>query len=166
MKTVEFVVYGVAQPKGSMRAFQPKGLARPVLTSSNRNLGQWAALVRHEAQKFAAGVFFQGAVRVQLDFLLPRPPSLPKKVTDHLKKPDLDKLTRAILDALKGPVYRDDSQVVAMVVSKRYQAADAAPCVLVRAYELDAPKTPNAPRPASAQPDLLHGSPPSSTVGH
>jgi Holliday junction resolvase RusA-like endonuclease len=34
--------------------------------------------------------------------------------------PDLDKLIRAILDALTGVVWRDDGQVVDIVASKVY----------------------------------------------
>lgn len=34
--------------------------------------------------------------------------------------PDLDKLARAVLDALTGIAYRDDAQVVELLASKRY----------------------------------------------
>ena len=36
------------------------------------------------------------------------------------KKPDLDNIAKAILDSLNGIAYKDDSQIVSMVVSKKY----------------------------------------------
>jgi len=38
----------------------------------------------------------------------------------HVGKPDIDKLCRAVLDALTGIAYADDSQVVALDASKVY----------------------------------------------
>ena len=38
----------------------------------------------------------------------------------HTTKPDLDKLARALKDALRGAAYEDDSQVDALEVTKRY----------------------------------------------
>ena len=138
MKTVSFTVFGVAQPKGSIRAFQPKGMKRPVLTSTNKNLGQWSALVRHVAQRHAAaGVYFGSGegVNVELKFALPRPSSIPKKVQHHVRKPDVDKLTRAVLDALTGTVFHDDSQVGAILAIKEYAERDFPPCVKVSVQE-------------------------------
>lgn len=41
-------------------------------------------------------------------------------------KPDLDKLVRAVGDAMTGLVYEDDSQTVDLIVSKRYAIQTAA----------------------------------------
>ena len=60
------------------------------------------------------------SVSVDLVFTFPRPKSLPKKVTHHIKKPDVDNLAKAVLDALNGIIYRDDSQVNKLSVSKLY----------------------------------------------
>jgi Holliday junction resolvase RusA-like endonuclease len=54
-------------------------------------------------------------------------------VLSHTKKPDLDKLLRALKDALKGVIYRDDSQVVRVVTSKDYSPA---PGVIVTVRQL------------------------------
>lgn len=152
MKTLELVVYGVAQAKGSIRAFMPKGFNRPVLTSTNRNLAQWEALVRQEAQKHAPQTFFDGPVRVVLNFYLPRPQSLPRKVTHHMKKPDLDKLTRGILDALTPVVWRDDAQVVDVRATKHYQDDRLAPCVSIYVEELPIAES----QPKDARSTQLH----------
>ena len=61
-----------------------------------------------------------GPLALKLYFHLPRPKSLPKKVRHHIKKPDADNLCKAIKDACRGILYRDDSQIVTLVVTKEY----------------------------------------------
>lgn len=41
----------------------------------------------------------------------------------HEKKPDLDNMIKAVKDALKGIVWRDDSQVCSLYASKKYREA-------------------------------------------
>lgn len=38
-----------------------------------------------------------------------------------IKKPDIDNIVKAVLDALNGLAYKDDSQVVQILAAKRYQ---------------------------------------------
>jgi Holliday junction resolvase RusA-like endonuclease len=117
---IEFVVRGVAIPKGSTKAFMRPGLRFPVVTADNTKTKPWQEQVRMMAQEEAPRLLWLGAVRLEVGFFLPRPKSLPKKVLRHVRKPDLDKLLRAIKDALKGVIYRDDAQVVSVVTSKEY----------------------------------------------
>jgi crossover junction endodeoxyribonuclease RusA len=71
-----------------------------------------------------------GGVAVHLDFVLPRPKSTPKTQTPPaVKRPDLDKLIRACLDAITGICIGDDSQVVAIVASKRLAEVGETPGV-------------------------------------
>jgi Holliday junction resolvase RusA-like endonuclease len=44
----------------------------------------------------------------------------PEKYVFPLKKPDLDNIAKAILDALNGIAWHDDSQVVELIVEKCY----------------------------------------------
>jgi Endodeoxyribonuclease RusA len=70
----------------------------------------------------------EGPVVVAVTFTLHRPVSTPKrKPAWPWKKPDVDKLERAVFDALKaGGAYRDDAQVVEVVrQAKRYPSNDA-----------------------------------------
>lgn len=120
INSVRFEVLGVAEPKGSTRAFIPKGWTRPVITSANKNLRKWEDDIRAALQQQVAGIFFDGPVVVQVDFHLPRPASMSKKVMFHVKRPDADKLGRAVLDALTKTLWKDDSQVVEMRVAKHY----------------------------------------------
>lgn len=123
---ISFTVLGVAQPKGSARAFMPKGARFPVVTSANPNLKGWEDSIRAALQEHAAGHFFDGPVRVRIIFELPRAASLPKRVIHHLKAPDVDKLARGSLDAMKGVLWKDDSQVIELHVTKRYSQGQ--PC--------------------------------------
>lgn len=130
---IAFTVYGTPIQKGSARAFYVKQIARAVVTSdTRRGLKAWERSIRDAAQGHA-GTLLLDAVDVWLDFYLPRPKSLPKKVVHNIKKPDVDKLARAALDALTGVLWKDDSQVVSLIVSKQYQRApDETPRLEVR----------------------------------
>jgi Holliday junction resolvase RusA-like endonuclease len=68
-------------------------------------------------------------------FLLPRPlrPLNELPVT----RPDLDKLTRAVMDALTtAGAYRDDAQVTDLVVRKRYAEDHTGARIAVRGHAL------------------------------
>lgn len=128
---ITFSVVGHAQPQGSMKAFNVPGKRYPVVTSDNPSLKDWRQLVAFAAQRHAAGGPLRGGVVVLLTFSLQRPKSLPKRVRQHLKKPDIDKLARAVLDALTGILFVDDSEVVRLMVTKQYAAPQQAPGVLI-----------------------------------
>lgn len=61
----------------------------------------------------------EGPLALEMHFHLTRPKTLPKKVTQHIKKPDCDNLLKAV-DALKGILFRDDSQIVRIEATKQY----------------------------------------------
>jgi len=119
---IAFTVYGTPEPQGSMKAFVIAGRAR--VTSSNKNLKPYrqqvsgAAIVESEKQGFVmAGKHV--AVEVEYHFYFERPPSIPKKRTLHVVRPDLDKLLRSTTDALTGILYADDSQIVSYGNSRK-----------------------------------------------
>ena len=74
----------------------------------------------------------EGGVRLFLAFYLPRPKSLGKKITAHLKAPDCSKLVRSTEDALSGILFRDDSQVIELVAAKYYTGVTDSPHVNVK----------------------------------
>ncbi len=68
-----------------------------------------------------------GPVKLALTFVRPKPRSLPKRPTKAdpwpwapWRRPDLDNLTKAVLDGLQGRVFSDDAQIVELVVRKVY----------------------------------------------
>ncbi len=67
--------------------------------------------------------------RIDVIYILPRPKSLPKKKDIcHTKKPDIDKLTRAICDAITSAgVWNDDSQCCEQYCTKRYSTLGETP---------------------------------------
>lgn len=134
MSALEFTVWGVAQPKGSARAFVPKGWTRAVVTSDNPKGKGWQQLVAEAAGRAKDGTgaaLLTGPVRLQVAFYLPRPKSLPKRTAHHVKKPDLDKLLRSVKDGLTKVIWHDDSQVVRAEVSKEYADLGSAPCARI-----------------------------------
>lgn len=126
MSAISFTAYGTPAPKGSTRAFVPKGWKRAIVTEDNKHTRPWAAIVQDAAIMAGGGAgtaieFQKGSpVRLEIRFIMPRPKSLPKRVRRHVKKPDLDKLVRAVKDALTGVTWVDDSQVVQVEAEKQY----------------------------------------------
>ena len=70
----------------------------------------------------------ESPVRVNLEFGMPIPKSTPKKLLEnhlngsvkHTKKPDVDNLAKAILDAMNEVVYLDDNQITRLTIEKKY----------------------------------------------
>jgi Holliday junction resolvase RusA-like endonuclease len=135
-RSVTFAVVGIAQAKGSTRAFVPKGWTRPIITSTNKSVKGWQQLVAECAQGAAAGALFDGPVVLRVDFYLPRPISLRRFVVFHLRKPDLDKLVRATGDALAGILYRSDAQLVEIHARKLYATGATPPRAVITVDEL------------------------------
>jgi len=122
---ISFLVHGLPVPQGSSRAWVING--KPVITSTAKGLSTWRRLVADVAQRFAPDEPWRGPVGIDLHFGLPKPKSAPKKRRVWPdKRPDLDKLTRAVLDALTYVVWADDSQVVEIRATKDYGAPGVA----------------------------------------
>lgn len=77
------------------------------------------------------------AIRIAVTFFLPRPKSLKKSITEHVKKPDIDNLVKALLDSLKGIVWRDDSQIVYMSANKVYTTNHPKIDLMVESYSTE-----------------------------
>ena len=112
-----FTVFGVAQSKGSMTAYVPRGMKFPIVTESNRKAKAWAQLVAEGASR-ALGQQLEPKIlttpiRVTIAFYLPRPKKYQRRglAVANTKKPDIDRLLRSVLDALTEVLYLDDAQV-------------------------------------------------------
>jgi crossover junction endodeoxyribonuclease RusA len=121
---IHFTVPGAAAPQGSKTVFR-RG-SRIVLVESSPNVKPYRASVASAA--YAAGAkVLHGPIFITVVFQFVRPKShytakgaLRDAAPRHVGKPDIDKLCRAVLDALTGIAYADDSQVVALDASKVY----------------------------------------------
>jgi Holliday junction resolvase RusA-like endonuclease len=137
---IRIEVSGIAQTAGSKRAFVNPKTGRATITEAaqSREVEQrkkaWREQIVHEAREAMRGDLWRGPVMMQIVFGLPRPkhhfgtgrnagqvkasaPPYPDG------KPDVDKLSRAIMDALKGVVYDDDARVICKTVSKQFDRA-------------------------------------------
>jgi Holliday junction resolvase RusA-like endonuclease len=119
--------------QGSKRAYPVRKGGRPtgqvaVVDDNKAALRSWREAVRQEAVKAIQAAEALGEVRtgpyplagpviLGVTFTVRKPKSAPKtRVTWPEKQPDLDKLLRAVKDALRAAgVYRDDAQVVETV---------------------------------------------------
>jgi Holliday junction resolvase RusA-like endonuclease len=121
---IRLTVYGKPVPQGSMKGFVPKGWKRPVLTSDNENLRPWRSEIVAAARKALDGKPpLAGAVLVRVQFFVPRPKSLAKRelYPINMRSGDIDKLERALLDALTtAGVWGDDAQVCQVAKVKAF----------------------------------------------
>jgi len=130
--TLAFTVWGIAQPKGSSRAFVPKGWTRAVVTAANPKTKSWQQLVSAAAlDAMVSPMLLDGPVSLSVSFYLPRPKSLRAKTKPHVTKPDLDKLVRSVKDGLTQIVWHDDSQVVEVRAWKAYTPPSMPPHCLI-----------------------------------
>jgi crossover junction endodeoxyribonuclease RusA len=120
---VTFNVVGLPATQGSKKAFINKKTQRPVIVDDNpAALKPWREAFASEARAAFAGTeLLRCPVQVRLNFRLLRPASYPKTTRTwpiKARSGDVDKLARAVLDAITGVLIADDSQVIGLVVSK------------------------------------------------
>ena len=78
-----------------------------------------------------------GELSVSMEFVMPIPKSLSRKQRsalmgkEHTKKPDLDNLIKAVLDALNGVAYEDDSKICRIIAGKIYGLDPAVPVTIM-----------------------------------
>jgi crossover junction endodeoxyribonuclease RusA len=122
-------VPGRAAPQGSKR-----NLGNRKMVESSPNVAPWRVDVRGSVLDAMQATGHSGfrarvPVSVRLEFVLPRPAATPKRRTPPaVKRPDLDKLARAVLDALTSAgAVADDAQVVDLHPIKRLAERDETP---------------------------------------
>lgn len=126
---MRFEVRGVPVPQGSIRHL---GRGRPAVHSNAKTLEPWRKTVQWAAEE-ALGTTgpITGPVRVEMTFTVPKPLSAPKRRrTWPTARPDVDKLVRAVGDALTAAgAWHDDAQIVELTARKVYpgEGHDALP---------------------------------------
>ena len=136
MKQVIFTIKG-----------EPRGKGRPRFTKTGRvytptETAQYESLVGLSYRNSARGYKFTSPVRVTIK-AFQKPPKKSKKVVEDMlngrilptKKPDLDNIAKIVLDGLNKVAWDDDTQVIEMMVTKRYSEE---PLVAVIIEEIDA----------------------------
>lgn len=141
---IEFFVAGEPVPQGSTKAFYIKKLERVVTTHTNANTEAWRNRIATEAQhvnELRPQSYFSDDRRlgyeVTMEFVFTRPKSTPKRWKQNTKRPDLDKLVRAVLDGITNVLIPDDSQVVRITAGKCYGECDRSPGLHISVRRLD-----------------------------
>jgi crossover junction endodeoxyribonuclease RusA len=138
MSVIDFIVPGKAEPQGS------KTRTRWGVREDNPRTMPWRGRVALVAHDYMVAkmlhVLVDVPVAVTLEFVLPRPKTAPKSYTPAaVKKPDVDKLCRAILDGITHIVIATDSQVVRLVADKRIAEIGEEAHARIQVEEQDAP---------------------------
>jgi len=126
---LHWFVEGIPVPQGSKTAMVVNG--RAVMFEANKKHKSWREHVSSVIPAMTEPS--TNPVRVELLFFFNKPKTVKR---EHMSvKPDIDKLSRSVLDCLSGRVIKDDSQVIILNARKEY--TDKSPGVLVRVYEID-----------------------------
>lgn len=149
IRRIGFFVPGTPRSAGSKIPMRSKHGKMYVMDSTGAKTKHWRASVvffAHEAMKEADLKRFDGPVRVDADFILDRPNIhydskkrlRPQAPFWHSKIPDIDKLARAVSDALMDAgVFKDDAQIADMRVTKRYlNSNDISHGVWIKVYSI------------------------------
>ena len=124
-------VSGTPQPQGSTRSFNHSRTGEIItLHANSARLDAWRNRITLEVRQYLNrhpdDAVPTGPLGVALDIYLPRPKnhSKARAAADrrwHYTRPDLDKLTRAVLDALDNAnLFTDDAQVTELRAAKAY----------------------------------------------
>ncbi|MFH5805163.1 RusA family crossover junction endodeoxyribonuclease [Alienimonas sp. DA493] len=148
-ESVTFTVPGEPVPQPRPRVYRVGKGTRTVSAPK----GHPVIAYKHAAEVAAhthGGLPFDGALRVGLTFVLPRPKSKvwkrkPMPREPHTSRPDLDNYSKAILDGL-WPLWGDDSQVCELTARKVIAAGDEQPHTEVTVIPLSAPDQPLTPQ--------------------
>lgn len=130
---IKFFVPGRQRPAGSKKGFKHPHTGKYVITHDNPKTKDWMQSVKWFAMKAAERMVLEvGPVKLTLLFLVDRPKGhfgtgcnegvLKSRFvnTEKITSPDLTKLTRAVEDAMKLVIWKDDSQVVKQDTEKRF----------------------------------------------
>jgi crossover junction endodeoxyribonuclease RusA len=138
-------VVGIPVTQGSKRAVM-RGKRAGMIDANDAKLRPWRDAVRSTVVDALGpdSTATTGPVRVVLAFALPRPASAPKTRRTWpmgARSGDVDKLARAVLDALTdAAVWHDDAQVLDLHVLKDYPGPHIeqnTPGVLIAVYRID-----------------------------
>jgi Holliday junction resolvase RusA-like endonuclease len=116
---------------------------KPYVKESSAGLEQWREDIGIGGMQARQGPALAGPVRVEVTFCFARPANqhVGRRVGGELREDappypanrsvgDIDKLLRAVLDGLTGPVLEDDSQVVSVAATRLYGTPESAEIVV------------------------------------
>ena len=118
-------VAGRPRPQGSHQARITRD-GRPYSPGPSKTLEQWRQAIGRQAREAGYRPIPDTPVELCATFLMPRPRSHKRGDGPEwpIVRPDLDKLIRALCDALTDVAFADDSQVVRLDVTQAYADRD------------------------------------------
>lgn len=135
--TVEFTIPGVPVAKGRPRVMRNGHSYTPEKTILYENLVKTEYEIQTDSYRFPDDASLY--MKVQAFFPIPKSASKKKRQQMEcgeirpIKRPDNDNVLKGISDALNEIAYKDDSQIVSVLVEKHYAAE---PCVRVEICEI------------------------------
>lgn len=133
---ISVLIPGEPCAQGRPRATVINGRAHVYDPTKSRN---WKGEAKHLMHEALGGQkpFLEGPVAVFIRAIHTCPKSDYRKRTPaprrwRPKRPDIDQIAKAVLDAATGVLWHDDAQVVALTVEQCTAAQDEAPGVLVQ----------------------------------
>jgi crossover junction endodeoxyribonuclease RusA len=126
-------VPGVPRSKGSVVSFYSPTQKRVITKADSKSMAAWCSdvgwLMKIAMRQAHVRCALPGVpVALELHFYFAGPARLPL-----VEPPDIDKLERAVLDALTGILYDDDAQVYTVTKDKHTVAAPDEPGVAITA---------------------------------
>lgn len=122
---ISFTVYGEPVAQGRPKFTTINGHAKAYDPEKSRS---YKELVRIEALKVKPEIPLDCSIELRVEVFKSIPKSMSKKKAELARlrllrpvtKPDCDNYVKGVKDALKGVIWRDDSQVVDLEVHKYY----------------------------------------------
>ena len=120
---IRFTVVGMAKAQARPRVFtQANGQVRAKSEKTS-----WYWVVYHSARENAPAIPLDGPLHMSIVFRLPRPQNAKKDETWAWKKPDIDNLAKAVMDACSNArIWQDDARIVSLNLEKRLGPPDGA----------------------------------------
>lgn len=140
LRSVTATIHGKPVTQGSMKPIVHRHSGKAIVIQDHKSeLNAWRGRIAITIRSRREGRSFTGPVSCELVFRLRRPKAhsgvngvFPSSPAYPTVKPDIDKLARAVLDALtQSGVWRDDSQAVEVTARKMYADGDTKPGVTI-----------------------------------
>ncbi len=137
-KIITIEVNGRPAPAGS-RNYYGKGRSAP----ASKYQKPWQEAVAIAAILAKPDVPLEGPIHLVVHFVISRPKSHYlksyglKKSAPTIPPIDFDKLIRSTADALTGPIYKDDKQIVKIEAEKCYSSLVTGAGAIIRIEEID-----------------------------
>ena len=123
--------------------FEPKPKGRPRFTRDGhaytpKTTHDYEKLIR-DYYKENSEDYYEDAIQIKLVFNMPIPKTTTKRVRKLIdagtykftKKPDIDNITKAILDALNGVAFEDDSLITKITAEKKYSDSESGTLMII-----------------------------------